>query len=120
MISNRPMIPMLTHVDNLGDLNLDMTSQEQSLETIASNTESASYKLGKIENSLERVELVVQQIDMNTAPLEQIENNTSSIKTSSANTATATSSLNSAVGTTTDVSTSNTVIGLLKSIANKL
>ena len=68
MISNRPMIPMLTHVDNLGDINLDMTSQEQSLETIANNTGST----------------------------------------------------NTAVGTTEDASTATTVIGLLKSIVNKL
>ena len=62
------MIPMLTHVDNLGDINLDMTSQEQSLETIANNTGST----------------------------------------------------NTAVGTTEDASTATTVIGLLKSIVNKL
>ena len=68
MISTRPMIPMLTHVDNLGDLNLDMTSQEQSLETIANNTGAT----------------------------------------------------NSAVGTTGDADTATTVIGLLKSIVNKL
>ena len=54
------------------------------------------------------------------AILYDIESNTSAIRTSSSNTATTTSSLNSAVGTTTDASTSNTVIGLLKSIANKL
>ena len=68
MISTRPMIPMLTHVDNLGDLNLDMTTQEQSLETIANNTGAT----------------------------------------------------NTAVGTTADADTSTTVIGLLKSIVNKL
>ena len=68
MISTRPMIPMLTHVDNLGDLNLDMTSQEQSLEMIANNTGAT----------------------------------------------------NSAVGTTEDADTATTVIGLLKSIVNKL
>lgn len=68
MISNRPMVPMLTHVDNLGDLNIDMATQEQSLETIASNTGAT----------------------------------------------------NSAVGTTEDADTANTVIGLLKSISNKL
>ena len=62
------MIPMLTHVDNLGDINLDMTSQEQSLETIANNTGAT----------------------------------------------------NSAVGTTGDADTATTVIGLLKSIVNKL
>ena len=68
MISTRPMIPMLTHVDNLGDLNLDMTTQEQSLETIATNTGAT----------------------------------------------------NTAVGTTEDADTAPTVIGLLKSIVNKL
>ena len=68
MISTRPMIPMLTHVDNLGDLNLDMTTQEQSLETIANNTGAT----------------------------------------------------NTAIGTTEDDATSTTVIGLLKSIVNKL
>ena len=82
MISTRPMIPMLTHVDNLGDINLDMTTQEQSLETIASNTGETNTRL------------------------EDIESNTFS--------------LNSSVGTTTDAPTSNTVIGLLKSIVNKL
>ena len=59
---------MLTHVDNLGDINLDMTTQEQSLETIANNTGAT----------------------------------------------------NTAVGTTEDDATSTTVIGLLKSIVNKL
>lgn len=68
MISNRPMVPMLTHVDNLGDINLDMTTQKQSLETIASNTGAT----------------------------------------------------NTAVGTTADADTATTVIGLLKSIVNKL
>ena len=59
---------MLTHVDNLGDLNLDMTTQEQSLEMIANNTGAT----------------------------------------------------NTAVGTTEDDAASTTVIGLLKSIVNKL
>ena len=68
MISNRPMVPMLTHVDNLGDLNLDMSTQEQSLETIASNTGAT----------------------------------------------------NTAIGTAEDADTATTVIGLLKSISNKL
>lgn len=62
------MIPMLTHVDNLGDINLDMTTQEQSLETIARNTGAT----------------------------------------------------NTAVGTTEDAASTTTVIGLLKSIVNKL
>ena len=68
MISNRPMVPMLTHVDNLGDINLDMSTQEQSLQ--------------------------------------HIDDNTTSLQTS--------------VGLPADESTANTVIGLLKSISNKL
>lgn len=68
MISNRPMVPMLTHVDNLGDLNIDMSTQEQSLQQISDNTEF----------------------------------------------------LQTSVGLPADKSTANTVIGLLKSIANKL
>ena len=113
MISNRPMVPMLTHVDNLGDINLDMTTQEQLLETISHNTELAKDKLSIIETNTYQLERIAVSAENN-------ESNTSSIKTSSSNTATATSSLNSAVGTTSDESTSNTVIGLLKSIANKL
>ena len=54
------------------------------------------------------------------ASLSNIETYTSSIRTSSSNTATATSSLYSSVGTTADASTENTVIGLLKSISNKI
>lgn len=59
--------------------------------------------------------------------VEEINASASSIKTSSANTATRlitiktdTSSIASSVGLTADPASSNTVIGLLKSIANKL
>ena len=105
------MIPMLTHVDNLGDLNLDMTSQEQSLEKIANNTDEADIILERIETGVLRS---IAESSMT------IDTNTNSIRTSSANTATASSSINSAVGTSSDASTENTVIGLLKSIVNKL
>ena len=64
----RKAIPVLTHVDNLSDMKIDMSAQEQSLETIANNTVAT----------------------------------------------------NTAVGTTEDADTATTVIGLLKSIANKL
>lgn len=99
---------------------LDLAKQQASLSKISNNTESANDTLRTIETAIYTVGQSVQEIAMNTVPLEQIENNTSSIKTSSSNTATAASSLYSSVGTTTDASTSNTVIGLLKSIANKL
>ena len=106
---------------------LDLAKQQASLSNIASNTNSAKDSLSIIDGTLTGVVNTVGQIEMNTSQLERIaltteniESNTSSIKTSSSNTATATSSLYSSVGTTADTATSNTVIGLLKSIANKL
>ena len=96
MISNRPMVPMLTHVDNLGDLNLDMSTQEQSLETIANNTSTTNSKLESIRTAQEMSQTIEHNINQNT------------------------NSLSSSVGLPDDDSTSNTVIGLLKSISNKL
>ena len=64
----RKAIPVLTHVDNLSDMKIAMSTQEQSLETIANNTGAT----------------------------------------------------NTTVGTTEDADTATTVIGLLKSIVNKL
>lgn len=97
MISTRPMIPMLTHVDNLGDLNIDMTPQEQSLETIANNTSVANNHLVMIENSNDTI---LREIADNSIPT--------------------VSEIKSTIGRTTDADTTTTVIGLLKSIANKL
>ena len=96
MISNRPMVPMLTHVDNLGDINLDMTTQEQSLETIASNTSTTNSKLESIRTAQEMSQTIEHNISQNT------------------------NSLSSSIGLPADDSTANTVIGLLKSISNKL
>ena len=98
------MIPVLTHVDNLGDINLDMTTQEQSLETIASNTTSINSTVDVIGTQLARngddVQIIKQEI------VTAIDPNISEIKTT--------------VGTTEDTDTATTVIGLLKSIVNKL
>ena len=111
MISSRPTIPLLVHEDCMDGIKTGIANQQASLSEIESNTGNTVRKLSDIENG------VLRTIDETAT---DIEINTSSIKTSSSNTATAASSLNSAVGTTTDASTSNTVIGLLKSIANKL
>ena len=111
MISSRPTIPLLVHEDCMEGVQLDIAKQQESLSKIASNTGNTVRTLGDIEDG------VLRKIAETTMTIEV---QTSSIKTSSSNTATATSLLNSAVGTTTDASTSNTVIGLLKSIANKL
>lgn len=52
--------------------------------------------------------------------VEEINTSTSSIKTSSANSATQLGTLSSSIGLPADESTATTVIGLLKSIVNKL
>ena len=110
MISSQPAIPLLVHEDCMEGVHLDLAKQQASLSKISSNTEATKDSLNIIDGTLNGIGEDVRQIDGYTA----------SIRASSSNTATATSSLNSAVGTTTDASTSNTVIGLLKSIANKL
>ena len=111
MISSRPTIPLLVHEDCMDGIKTGLAGQQASLSDIEINTRNTVRKLSDIENNeLRTIDETVTDIEINT----------SSIRTSSSNTATAASSLNSAVGTTTDASTSNTVIGLLKSIANKL
>ena len=114
MISSRPTIPLLVHEDCMEGVHLDLAKQQASLSKIASNTEETA---GSLFENLPGIRNLV----------EDITRDTSSIKTSSSNTATQlgtiktdTTALTSSVGTAADASTSNTVIGLLKSIANKL
>ena len=111
MISSQPAIPLLVHEDCMEGIHLDLAKQQESLSNIESNTVETNSRLDDIENGF------LRNIDDTNRGIER---NTSSIKTSSSNTATATSALYSSVGTTTDASSANTVIGLLKSIANKL
>ena len=117
MISSRPTVPLLVHEDCMGDIKTDLAGQQASLSEIAYNTNDTNMGLSIIRASLVNIEDDVSAIVTNT----------SSIKTSSSNTATQlgtiktdTAALASSVGTTTDVSSTNTVIGLLKSILNKL
>lgn len=97
------MIPMLTHVDNLGDINLDMTSQEESLQQIKSDT-------GSIKKYTELNKNFNGYIYQNTVKIDEklLQNNQNS------------SQISSSIGQTTDADTATTVIGLLKSIVNKL
>ena len=117
MISSQPAVPLLVHEDCMEGVHLDLAKQQESLSKIASNTLQTNSKL----NDLSDLQITTNGI-LNgiTIDIGEIGANTSSIKTSSSNTATATSSLYSSVGTTADASSSNTVIGLLKSIVNKL
>ena len=107
MISAQPAIPLLVHEDCMDSIKTDLAGQQASLSKIASNTEETA---GSLFENLPGIKNLV----------EDVARDTSSIKTSSSNTATATSSLYSSVGTTADASTENTVIGLLKSISNKI
>ena len=103
MISTRPMIPMLTHVDNLGDIDLDMSAQEQSLERIANDTNSIRQSA----NDIERYDNAIKnEVVVFSPKITKIKDSAAGIET--------------AVGTTADADTATTVIGLLKSIANKL
>ena len=92
----RKAIPVLTHVDNLSDMKIDMSAQEQSLQEITDNTTIIKSKL----------ENVLSGMSQDYNQQNDIKANTTYLQTS--------------VGLPADASTSNTVIGLLKSIANKL
>lgn len=110
MISSQPAIPLLVHEDCMGNIKTDLAGQQAILSEIAYNTNGTNVNLTNIGEK-------ISSIDGNVF---DIETNTNSIKTSSSNTATATSSLYSSVGTPADGSSENTVIGLLKSISNKI
>lgn len=90
------MIPMLTHVDNLGDLNLDMTSQEESLQSIDSTTQTIRTAANITKENVKSILIEAQSINRDS------------------------SDIRNAIGNTADADTATTVIGLLKSIVNKL
>lgn len=114
MISTQPAIPLLVHEDCMGDIKTDLSEQQEILSKIKVNTEETA---GSLFENLPGIRNLV----------DDVARDTSSIRTSSSNAATQlgtiktdTTALTSSVGTTADASTSNTVIGLLKSISNKL
>lgn len=110
MISNRPTVPLLVHEDCMEGIQLDLAKQQESLSKISTNTAATNTALDGIATDVG-----------------EINTNTASIKTSSANAATQlgtikedTGSLALSVGLPADAASANTVIGLLKSISNKL
>ena len=117
MISAQPAIPLLVHEDCMDGIKTDLANQQASLSEIIDSTNGVNAHLSIIEQKISTIDENVIDIELNT----------NSIKTSSSNTATQlgtiksdTTALTSSVGTASDASTSNTVIGLLKSISNKL
>lgn len=120
----RKTIPVLVHEECMDSIKLDLAKQEENIAKIAENTTTANDKLDTVIANQETAQSKLNDIaeDTNT-----IEGNTIAIKTSSANASTTlsqidadTSAIRSNLGTTASSETSNTVIGLLKSIANKL
>lgn len=92
----RKTIPVLTHVDNLSDMKIDMSAQEQSLQQISNNTTITNSKLDNIISGQSKDFNQQSYINANTAYLQK------------------------SVGLPDDTTRDHTVIGLLKSIANKL
>lgn len=124
MISNRPTVPLLVHEDCMEGIQLDLAKQQASLSKISANTAATNTKLDGLAEQQETTQGILNGI---ATDVDQINTNTAAIKTSSANTATQlgtikddTGVLSSSVGLTSDQPTASTVIGLLKSIANKL
>lgn len=124
MISSHPTIPLLVHEDCMEGIQLDLANQQASLSKISANTAATNTKLDGLAEQQETTQGILNGI---ATDVDQINTNTAAIKTSSANTATQlgtikddTGVLSSSVGLTSDQPTASTVIGLLKSIANKL
>ena len=92
----RKTIPVLTHVDNLNDMKIDMSAQEQSLQQISNNTTITNSKLDDIISGQSKDFNQQSYINANTTYLQK------------------------SVGLPEDTIRHNTVIGLLKSISNKL
>ena len=106
----RKTIPVLVHEDCMDSISVGLAKQEANIAKIAEDTNAIEGNTTAIKTSSANASTLLNQIDADT----------SAIRTNSVNIKNNTDSLTSSVGTTTDESTSNTVIGLLKSIANKL
>lgn len=120
----RKTIPVLVHEDCMDSISVGLAKQEASIAKIAENTTTANDKLDTVIANQGTAQSKLNDIaeDTNT-----IEGNTTAIKTSSANSATQlgtiktdTSSISSSVGLPEDAASTNTVIGLLKSISNRI
>ena len=124
MISSRPTIPLLVHEDCMEGVQLDLAKQQASLSKISDNTAATNTKLDGIATDVDQINTNTTSIKTSSANastlLNQIDADTSAIRTNSGNIKNNTDSLTSSVGLPADSASSNTVIGLLKSIANKL
>lgn len=84
----RKAIPVLTHVDNLSDMKIDMSAQEETLQQIANNTTTIQKEVENIHGLTASTEITTGLIRTFLGP--------------------------------PSASMPETVIGLLRSIANKL
>ena len=124
MISSRPTIPLLVHEDCMEGIHIDLSNQQESLSKIVANTAEMNTNLDTIANQQRDTQVIIDGVASDVGEIVAI---TAAIKTSSANAATQLGAikddpgvLSSRVGVTSDQPTASTVIGLLKSIANKL
>lgn len=133
----RKTIPVLVHEDCMDSISVGLAKQEASIAKIAENTTTANVKLdtvianqGTAQSKLNDIAEDTNTIEGNTTSiktssanastlLNQIDADTSAIRTNSGNIKNNTDSLTSSVGLPADEASANTVIGLLKSIANK-
>lgn len=121
------MVPMLVHVDNLGE------SQSEELQSITENVSQVHGEMGELEPSESTLQ---DRLADTNSHLENIEDTSTAASTTLASIQNELGAQSDAAGTNTisgqikqisqstghptDTSTENSVIGLLKSIVNKL
>lgn len=120
----RKTVPVLVHEDCMGSISEGLAKQEANIAKISANTAATNTALDGIATDVEEINTNTASIKTSSANastlLNQIDADTSAIRTNSGNIKNNTDSLTSSVGLPADAASSNTVIGLLKSIANKL
>lgn len=110
MISNRPTVPLLVHEDCMEGVHLDLAKQQESLSKISANSSSSDVRLMTMVEQQQSALNFLQGFQFD---IGAIATNTNATKED-------TGSLMSSVGLPEDEATASTVIGLLKSISNKL
>ena len=103
-------IPVLVHEDCMDSISVGLAKQEANIAKIAEDTNAIEGNTTAIKTSSANANTTLSQIDADT----------SAIRTNSGNIKNNTDSLASSVGLPEDAASANTVIGLLKSISNRI